>query len=256
MRTLLAGGFVSELGWEVATWVPAIRRYSRKFDNTVIVCRTGYEYLYGDIADVIINYDKKGLPDRWLLNGKKVKMPKKIKEKYKNATVITPRKSVCMEWKRKYVKYGEKRDECTYDLVIHARACTKYGQRSWNYHPRRYEKILKRLNLNRVCCVGTQAHYIAGTEDLRNIPLKKLCDILASSRLCIGTSSGLMHLASMCGCPHIVFTWDKWQKSINGTNKDRYKKIWNPFKTPCKVLDQHNWQPPVGVVVKAIDKLQ
>ena len=67
MRTLLAGGFVSELGWEVATWVPAIRRYSRKFDNTVIVCRTGYEYLYGDIADVIINYDKKGLPDRWLL---------------------------------------------------------------------------------------------------------------------------------------------------------------------------------------------
>lgn len=253
MKTLVAGAWLGELGWEVSTWIPAIRRHSRKFDKTVIVCRKGHDDLY-EFADQVFYYDKKGLPDRWLLNGKKVKMPNAIKRAYPDAKIVEPTRKVCMDWKREYFKYGEKQDDCAYDFVIHARACTKYNQRSWNWPKPRYRKVLEALKLQRVCCIGTEAHHIEGTEDKRNIPLKEVCDILASSKVCVGTSSGIMHLASMCGCPHVVFTWDKWQKSINGTNKDRYIKIWNPLHTKVKVLQGKIWHPPVEKVVKAVEK--
>ena len=256
MKTLVAGPFLAEFGWHVSTFIPAIRCYSRRFDKTVIVCKKEHEYLYEDFANdgFVTHGGKKGLPDRWLLNGKKVKMPNVIIRAYPNAKIVEPTRKVCMDWKREYFKYGEKRDDCAYDLVIHARACTKYGQRSWNYPKPRYGKVLEALKLNKVCCIGTQAHYIEGTDDKRNIPLSGLCDILASSKVLLSPSSGPAHLASSCGCPHVIMTSNVWQKQIKGTNKDRYKRIWNAFNTPCKVLDKHNWQPPVDLVVKAVGK--
>ncbi|MGW8324107.1 MAG: hypothetical protein ACWGNI_00295 [Desulfobacterales bacterium] len=254
MKTLLAGGWTGELGWLICAFIPAIRHYSHKFDKIVIVCKKEHELLYKDFSDWFIYHDKKGLPDRWLLNGKKVKIPQAIKEAYPGATIVEPREKVCMDWKREYFKYGKKVESCKYDLVIHARACTKYSQRSWNWPKPRYRKVLEELKLEKVCCIGTEAHYIDGTEDKRGIPLSDLCDILASSKVLLSPSSGAAHLGSLCGCPHVIMTSDAWQKQIKGTNKDRYKRLWNPFDTPCKVLQDNNWQPPVEKVVKALGK--
>lgn len=254
MSTLLAGPWWGEFGWEVATWIPAVRSFSRSFDRTVIICKKGHEYLYQDFADACICNDKKGLPDRWLLNGKKVQMLQEIRTLFPTGVILLPRENVCSKGKREYIKYGMKCEDYAYDLVIHARAQTKYNQRSWNWPVPRYRKLLNELNLKKVCSIGTVAQHIEGTEDLRGISIGKLCNILASSKAFLSPSSGPAHLASLCGCPHVIMTSDTWQKSIKGTNKDRYKKIWNPFGTPCKVLDKHNWQPPVKVVVKAVEK--
>ena len=254
MKLLLAGPWLSEFGWELMTWVPAIRKYSRKFSKTIVICRPGYDYLYMDFADSIIHKAKKGLPDRWLLNGDKVKMPKIIKNLFPDAEVITTRKSVCTEWGREYIKYGMKTEEYKYDLVIHARSYNKYNQRSWNWPVPRYREVVKSLGLKKVCSIGTIAHHIDGTEDLRNIPLGQLCNILASSKVILTPSSGPAHLASLCGCPHVVMTGSKWQKAIGGMNRDRYKRVWNPFGTQCKVLDHHDWQPPVPVVLKTLER--
>jgi len=254
MKTLTAGPFLSEFGWLICCWIPAIRRYSRKFDETTVVCRAAHDYLVEDFAGGIIHHDKKGLPDRWLLNGKETHIHKLTKRMLVGATIVEPTQKVCTQWKREYFKYGKKYEECAYDLVIHARACTKYGQRSWNYPKPRYRKVLEALKPQRVCCIGTEANYIEGTEDKRNIPLKELCDILASSKVLLSPSSGPAHLASLCGCPHVVMTDNKYQKSIGGTNRDRYKRLWNPFHTKCKVLDKDNWQPPVKKVVKTLEK--
>lgn len=257
MKKLLAGPWLGEFGWELCSWIPAIRHYAWNSDNEVaIVCQSGHNYLYEDfIEDIyIINYDKKGRPDRWLLNEKKVHIPKRIKAEHKKHVVVEPCKKVCMSWKRQYFKYGKKDPRLEYDLVIHARACTKYGQRSCNWPKPRYRMLLEKLKLKKVCCIGTDAHYIEGTEDLRRIQLDVLCDILASSKVMLTPSSGPGHLASLCGCPHVIMTYDKYLKIIKGTNKDRYKKIWNPFDTPCKVLENNNWQPPVDKVVKAVGK--
>jgi hypothetical protein len=254
MKTLLAGPWLSEFGWELMTWIPAIRARSRKYDRIVCVCKTGHNYLYEDFADIILNYDKKGLSDRWLLNGKSVKLPKKFIEMFPKADVITPRKSVCNEWKREYCKYSRSYEIEGYDLIIHARACKKYDQQRWNWPVKNYIKLVELLNLKKICCIGTDAYYVGGTKDLRGIDIEDLCDVLASSKVMLSPSSGPAHLASLCQCPHVVMTDNSYQKSVKGTNKDRYKKIWNPFFTSCKVLDKHNWQPPVSVVAKALEK--
>ena len=253
MTTLLIGAFVGEIGWEVVTWVPYCRFMSKRFDKTVVVCKPGHEYLYADFCTSFELFDKKGKPDRWLLNGKQVKMPAEIIAKYPDAKIKTPNEARCnAKDKRAFIKYGTKKDECAYDLVIHARACAKYDQGHWNWPVQRYEMLLARIKPVKVCCIGTNAFYVPGTDNNMNIPLSDVCDILASSKLCIGTSSGAMHLASLCGCSHVVFSSNKWQKSIGGTNKDRYEKIWNPLNTPVKVIDGKSWCPPVDTVVEAV----
>ena len=85
--------------------------------------------------------------------------------------------------------------------------------------------------------------------------MEDLCDVLRSSEVCIGVSSGPMHLASLCLCKHVVWTDLKHQKAINGTNKDRYKTIWNPFQTKVKVIDKYGWLPPVDEIYKAVRKM-
>lgn len=255
MRQLLAGPWCGEWGWEIAIWVPMIRHYAPNFEETIIVCRKGHEYLYRDFADIFENYDQEGKPDRWLIDGNKVIMPKKIRDKYPLAELRRPRKRKCKEWKRKYIKYGTAKDNLKYDLVIHARSATKYGQNKWNWAQVNYENVLNQLGNVRVCCIGTEAHYIPGTDDRRGIELEQLCDIFASSRCMLSPSSGPAHLASLCGCQHVIMTDNKYQKAIGGTNKRRYERFWSPFKTRCIVLDNHNWQPPVDVVVKAIKEI-
>jgi len=252
MKVVLAGPWLGEFGWEVATWIPALRKYSRNVDRIIAVCPPGHEYLYEDFAYKIIPYKKSGLKDRWLFNGKRPAMPGKIRKHFPDTKILIPKKKVCSSWEREYIMYGDF-SEKGYDLIIHARAETKYGQRSWNWPKARYRKLIDLVKPKSVCSIGTKAHYIDGTDDLRGIQMEKLCNVLSSSKVLLTPSSGPGHLASLCDCPHVIMTTDKWQKSVKGTNRDRYKRIWNPFRTPCKVLDTHNWQPPVSVVVKAVE---
>jgi hypothetical protein len=209
-----------------------------------------------EFADDFLLHNPKGCSDRWLFNDKRVKLPNELR--IPGAVLVSPSQDVCCKWKREYVKYGEKRPDCAYDLIIHARAETKYASKSnhknRNWPVKNYVKLLSTLGVKRVCSIGTVAHHVPGTEDLRGIPLSRLCDIMASSNVLLSPSSGPAHLASLCGCPHVVMTYDKREKAIKGTNKDRYERLWNPLKTPCKILDAHLWQPPVKLTVKAVRK--
>ena len=95
-KTLIAGpDCYLEFGWTLAVWVPVVRKFSRQFSRTVIVCKPGHEYLYEDFADECVNYDKKGLPDRWLLDWKKAKMPQAMIDRYPDARVCRPRQKKC-----------------------------------------------------------------------------------------------------------------------------------------------------------------
>ena len=256
MKTqLLAGPWIGEMGWEVATWAPAIRAASRDYSETIVVCKPGHEHLYMDFATICENYTQSGKSDRWLCDGNKAMMPDAISKKYPMAEIRRPRKKKCMSWKREYFKYGHKIDKLKYDLVIHARSATKYGQQKWNWNTVNYEEVIQKLGNIKVCSIGTEAYHIPGTDDRRDISISQLCDILYSSEAFLSPSSGPAHLASLCGCPHIILTDDKYQKSVGGTNKRRYERFWNPFKTKCIVLDKHNWHPPVDVVVEAIKEI-
>jgi ADP-heptose:LPS heptosyltransferase len=242
-----------EFGWQVAVWVPILRALSKRFPEQVVCCKPQYRYLYQDFCREFEDIDYKGKEDRWFLDGKEPKISRELREKY-NAIPWTPSLKTMYKKEKKFFKYGELDNKLKFDIVIHARAETRYGSENRNYPISRFEKIVKQFPDKRICSIGTKASHIEGTEDMRGIPLEKLCNILSSSKVCIGPSSGPMHLASLCHCPHIVFTDDKYQRSIAGTNKDRYEKVWNPFETPCKVLDNDNWKPSIKKVLSTMER--
>lgn len=69
---------------------------------------------------------------------------------------------------------------------------------------------------------------------------------LSRSRLAVGASTGGLHLASLCGCPHYVWgsgAEARWTR-LGITNRQRYETIWNPFGTPCR-YDECGWRPSV-----------
>jgi ADP-heptose:LPS heptosyltransferase len=82
--------------------------------------------------------------------------------------------------------------------------------------------------------------------------LSEVMDLMAGATMVIGPSSGPMHLASLCGTPHIVWTDDKVWPAAKMNNRTRYEKAWNPLRTPCKVLDANGWDPSVETVASLV----
>lgn len=84
-----------------------------------------------------------------------------------------------------------------------------------------------------------------------NPPLNVAISTLSRARLAIGASTGGLHLASLCDCPHYVWgpgpeaTWTP----MRITNRQRYETIWNPFGTAC-LYDECGWRPSIEHVVK------
>lgn len=264
MSTFVCGPWGGEFGWLVATWVPACRRQAQKHDRTIAICQPGHEDLFRDFATEIIAMPCKGKPDRWLCGGKKPKLPKDIAEAYPDAKVWRPKGDICYNKPRAYYKYGQysERDghefDLKYDIVIHARNMSKYGQSELNWPRKHWIEFLARVKGSRIATIGHPdgAMALPGAIDFRGAKLGVVCNLLANSRVCVGTSSGPMHLASHCGCPHVVFTYDKLLKSLGGrNNRWRYEVGWNPFKTPVVVIDKYGWIPPVKAAVRGVEKL-
>ena len=235
------------------TWIPALRRMAKNYDTRIVVCPVGHGYLYRDFATRIEEVRVVGKADRWLCNGKCPTMPKRFKKKYKGSTIVTPNEHLCMNAKRKYIRYGTGQYESL--VLIHARALTRYNSTNRNWPKKKYAAMLKELGTPLAASIGTNAHHIKGTADLRNIEIEDLCNFMSSAKLVVGPSSGPMHLAALCGAPAVVWTDDSWQKSINGTNKDMYKTKWNPFKTKVKVIEGKTWNAKTKDVVEAAKKV-
>ncbi|HVP11348.1 MAG TPA: hypothetical protein VMV94_09215 [Phycisphaerae bacterium] len=83
---------------------------------------------------------------------------------------------------------------------------------------------------------------------------------LSRARLAIGASTGGLHLASLCECPHYVWgsgAEARWTR-LGITNRQRYETIWNPLGTPCR-YDECGWRPPMAHVLdrarEALDEI-
>lgn len=260
----IVGHDTIEFGWNICTWIPYLRHIRSKYDDFVVVCNPENRYLYEDFADKFIDYvDRKAKPDMYFSGRfptKLAEIPYEIldRKEYTNWRHICPRKKNCVKAKKKFFRYGELPWDGMYDIAIHARAETKYSQGRLNYAPEKYEYIVNQFQGLKICSIGKsdKAYHIKGTEDLRGVYMKYLCHLLANTRIVVGTSSGPLHLASLCGAPHVVITGDSKLKSLGGgTNRDRYEKAWNPFNTKVIVLDEDNWHPHPKKVVKAIKEL-
>lgn len=259
MKTLFAGPFVGEFGWELFGWQSYIRAYAKNFDNVIVSSRPENSYLYKDFYTEFIPYDPGSYHcDSYICVGHRYR---DIHSKFK------PTEWLYLDHPHKAFKWMEKRDqtfqlygnsskkEMGYDLVIHARMVQKGNKYRLdrNWPQRNWVDFLDKISdMNfKVASIGKSgmAVHLPNTDNQLDIPLESLADILRNSKMIIGPSSGPMHFATLCGCPQML--WTSNVRAKGSGNKDRYERIWNPFNTPVCVHEEESWHPsPITIYDK------
>jgi len=256
---LFAGPWIGEFGWELFGFQGYVRHMARQkyYDEIIISSHSGHEVLYQDfMTQFIPNDPEQTQTDMHRLHGYEYD---NIHKKFigKRDLWISP--DSYRTQKHEFVNYGHLSNELHYDLLIHARSTSKHQTDVRNWPKENWENLINQLKDHygqelSIGCIGSPnaSLHMRRTTDLRGLALEELTNILASSSLLIGPSSGPMHLGSLCGIPHIV--WAQ-QHGWAIDNKARYEKVWNPLNTPVVFVGDHDWQPPVKRVFNEIETL-
>ena len=254
MRTLFAGPYFGEFGHEVLG-TGLLRAAARPYDRVVVCSRPACAALYFDIATEFRTHDIKciAMSDR----ATRATMPSE-------ETILSYVEPGCTRFPMPncgsapteaqiirlghYHRLGTPRDDWRNVVVFHARNREHEPGRNWpqeQWH-RLASWLLGAGITQRIVCVGTReaALLAEGALDMRGAPLGKQMDIAASALFAVGPSSGWMHLASLCGCPHLTWVGGKEYIYV----KRRYLDRWNPLRTPAMVLREPTWQPPFEAV--------
>lgn len=256
-KILYAGPWVGEFGWEVAWWNPLIRCMSNRYDKTIVACRKNSVYLYEYAAEIVeisacsttassyLGRLLHPMPQKWGKDGVIVS-PKLLHNKYAkdNHSILIP-EATCINLSSTTISKSNVDIMCNFRI----------GKDHKEYPPEMCDMLVNLLidSGYTVGCFGSSNDYCPKNAlDLRTHSLGKQCEILGSAKCAVGHSSGAMHLASFCGCPHI--TWHVKRSWLNTEAIiSRYRKDWNPFNIPMHYM--MNDVPQPEDVVKEIENL-
>ena len=258
---LFAGPWIGEFGWELFCWQGYLRARSREFDRVIIASRPEMESLYADFCDEFIPYVPQDLGVSGYKNRGHDEWPdisdqRDFKEYISGNFYIgfnrdRPSRSSKAFLNQEFFKYGMSQPSLAYDVVLHVRQ-TRNGKSGWRngWALDVWQNFLKEIQKSgsyKICCIGdpNSSGVLDGCSDMRGLPLSELFDLLASSRVLAGPSSGPMHLGALCGCPHVVWSGEH-------PNRAKYEKFWNPFSTPVEYIHDDKWTPPVEKVVRHV----
>lgn len=265
-KTLIAGPWVGEFGWEIMCWQGYLRKLASKYDEVIVSSRPGREALYQDFADTYLPHELTGDRDCWMLHGDGrgkqileqsiIDMMKKL-----DADRIFPQGPVALN-QQEFITYGDAskvREGDRYDVLFHFRLRHDRGSER-NTPGSLAKEIRDRLPPGmKIACIGSkeEAACYPGYADRRGIPLEQLLDLIAASYIVSGPASAPCLLASLCKTPHISWSTKRWYSAVKMDNMKRMKEGWNPFRVPCEVLDRWGFQPPAieaaGAVKGAIE---
>lgn len=273
MDILMADGSIGEFGWELMSWQGYLRRKAVEFDEVIICTTAGLEPLYEDFADKFIThsvpllrdcFEQRAIYDKNAWNVYRRRIDERLaKLRAAGHDVVFERaKKYIPITKQHFIKFGDaavaEAAGDKFDIVVHARnkeSNEKY-YRVYNWPQSRWDELLKRLKADgvSVAAVGTtaDARLPAGAVDLRGCALHRTMNVMAAAELVVGPSSGPMHLASLCGAPHLVWTGTKWSSTIQAYNNERYEWKWNPLHTPNKAIVKQNADVSVDEVYNGI----
>jgi hypothetical protein len=257
VRNIIAGPWFGEFGWELMKWSGIFRAIRVKNPNIkiVMVGRKANATLYSDYADEFLELEANGETDGWRINGAEPKLTREALLEYKDYIYMSP--ITCMRFTEQlFIRYGNVIPGLEKTILVHARSTTKCDSGNRNWAPEKWIRLVDKLHDRKytVLSIGSSpsSMYIPGTDNALDLTLPSLMDTIRSSRIVIGPSSGPMHLASLCGTTHCVWTDDKYQPSVDGTNRQRYETKWNPLKTKAIVIDNEGWDPEVETVYSNI----
>jgi hypothetical protein len=242
ISTLFVGPYTHEFGHELFSFQGYAREISkladketkRPYEKIIVSCREGMEFLYEDFATDFLSIEE----------ANSLGYTKETKES-SNGLVTHISEAFCrssvkrglgnLKYKQSFIKYGENLPTPVrnYDIVFHARR-KETGRMSVNLSDEDYKFLYENLSSKyKIAFVGleSQSYCPQGAIDLRGLSLSKLTETLRSSRLIVGQSSGPIHFASLCGTPHLTWGGYRYRTFL------RYAHYWNPFRTPCYLLE-------------------
>lgn len=236
MKIAFAGPCIMEFGWEIMTWVPYLRKLSREYDKMYISTFEGVEALYAGFHCELefVPHGQSKRVDDWVDGYRGIIYPDDVNDR------IFPIKEYRIEGE--YVRYGSPVVKDV-EVLFHARGIEKGAYKNWPHE--KWAKLAEQF---------PGAMYIGAGKDINHRPsyaggsLAMLMNVIASATVVIGGSSGVMHLALMCGTP--VVTWGDCN-NFGDTLENRYKKTWNPFGTPVTWVGD-TWDPEVEQIMEAI----
>ena len=265
VKTLFAGPFVGEFGWELFCWQGFLRKMAERFDHVIVACRTGHDLLYKDFADTIIHFD----PDSEETNMWNNKCSGarnfhlQFTENLSRVTLVPFDKYKSLWWKSEkwnqrqlFDSYGMRSVQSGFDILIAVRETNKCGTSYRDWPPEQAARFVECMSRDelRVACIGRKdsSAHIPGTTDLRGLPLDELAQVMANARVIVGPQSGPIHLASLCLLPQVC-----WMTCAE--HASRVQKLWNPFNIPVSVIPSGDafrnrrvtWQPPLPAIVDA-----
>lgn len=247
--TLHAGCWVGEFGWELCWWNPLVRRFAEDYGHTTVAAPGSSRYLY-EFADMFIPLKTKGIT-YW--EG----------ELYCDHPVV--RADVTLDPQTEFARYKNEPDRVSAERswrslapenpVYQADILCAFRPQKWidkrlisgKEYPfakcQRLVDLLISQGLSVACFGGIDDYCPKGAIDLRCQPLEGQCSAIAAAKCVVGPSSGPIHLASLCGCPHVT-----WIASTHHTLEKRYKKLWNPFNTPVSFICHSRLPSPEEVM--------
>ena len=262
---LIAGPFVGEFGWELMKWQACVRHEAKKYNTAIVCSRSSMKYIYEDFAG-FMPHDIKGMSSCYGIKPLTKHEAERLKGLNDKLDAMAEGKNICRypgnlnpkkNYPSEFIKYYEESDE-SYDVVMHARSIGKAAMRNWPTD--KWDELTNRLINSgiKVAAIGApgQAYVPPGVDNHITWGIKKTVAVICSSKIVIGPSSGPMHLASLCGAKHLVWSHRVKKTAVKASNRDRYEKLWNPLDTECIVVDEHDWDPPVDHIYDIIMGLQ
>lgn len=251
----IVSSFFGEFGWFL--WgFQGHMRYLAQENDVIVISRPEYEFLVKDFVAQFIPFDcgsyetsgydvKNARSYKHLLTN--LSCDRLIDETWHIGYDYNPNGTIRLKPgsvfdKQIFVKYGKFCPDKSYHILIHARSTNKWKtgkERNWPLE--NWIGLIYNYKSFKIASIGSKdgAFHIPDTIDLRGVELSELADVMASSILTIGSSSGPLHFSSLCNCPHIV-----WSPEFN---RLRYEKYWNFLQTPV-IFCGEGWQPSVEKV--------
>ena len=260
--TLLVGPWIGEFGWELFTWQGYIRSIAHEYNKIIIASRAGNELLYEDFMTefIPIVVPENALSDSWFCRG----LPHDFADKYVtniDYDVKIPAQSIGFLYypngqpalsseflNQKFVKYKSDTLDKHFDILVHPRNKNLGNNRNWSQE--NWQSLVNLLSKKfTVGIIGNhEAFQLNNAEDLRKISIRDTVSLMNRTKLVVGQSSGPLHLASLSGTPHLV-----WSEEAN---RNRYNKYWNPFNTPVSFHSEMSWNPtPEFIYNKIIENI-
>ncbi len=254
-KTLLAGPWVGEFGWELCCWQAHVRRISREYNKTIIVSRKGREFLYEDFANEFHIYNSPTVEaNMWFgsVNEKELnellksihydEILKPFNVGYNFSENNSTRTSTFNN--QEFIKFKSDSINKYYDIIIHPRNRMLGVDRNWN--AKNWQNLIDLLDKDySIAEIGDDSAFeLTGVDKYRNVSVRDTVSLMNRAKIIVGQASGPLHLAAMCDAPHFVWAYKY--------SKVRFEIDWNPHNTKLCFYEVKDWNPTVDEIYEGI----